>query len=89
MKGENKTKKKLIDELERIRINNRELEIEVVNLRFKCREYFENLPILTYKIDLDGKILNCNKLAAEALGYGSKEELIEGLPIVWTGIRFL
>lgn len=85
MKDENKTKKQLVDELETLKTQYRHREIELENVRFKCQEYFENLPILTYKIDLEGKILNCNNLAVETLGYDSKEELIgkEMIPTIY------
>jgi len=72
----NKTKKQLIDELAQLRKNCLLKESEVEKLRTKCHDYFENLPVLAYKVDLDGKIINCNKLAVETLGYGSKDKLI-------------
>lgn len=69
MKDHDKTKKQLLDELKKIKIKYK-------NERFKLNEYFENLPILAYKISLDGKILDCNNLVVKKLGYNNKEEMI-------------
>jgi len=44
--------------------------------RFRLKQYFENLPLLAYNISLDGMIVDCNRLAVEALGYASKDELV-------------
>ena len=50
MKDQDKTKKQLLDELKKIKTKYK-------NERFKLNEYFENLPILAYKISLDGKMV--------------------------------
>jgi len=43
---------------------------------FLIEQCFENLPLMLYNVGLDGKIVNCNCLAAENLGYKDKKELI-------------
>ncbi|GAB4306626.1 MAG: hypothetical protein Kow0019_01670 [Methanobacteriaceae archaeon] len=57
------------------------IEEELEEERYKLREYFENLPLLAYNIDLDGKILDCNKMVLKTLGYENKHELI-GKPLL-------
>ena len=32
------------------------------------KEYFENLPILAYKVTIDGKIADCNNVVIRTLG---------------------
>jgi len=45
------------------------------------QEYFENLPLFAYKVGLDGRIVDCNRLAVKSLGYKSRKDLI-GKPLV-------
>jgi PAS domain S-box-containing protein len=45
------------------------------------QEYFGNLPLLAYKVALDGRIVDCNRLAVKSLGYKSRKDLI-GKPLV-------
>ena len=51
--------------------------------KFESGQYFENLPIPAYNIDLDGKIIDCNNVAVEMLGYTGRDELI-GRPLIST-----
>ena len=44
--------------------------------KFKLKEYFENLPILAYKVTIDGKIADCNNVVIRTLGFDSKDDLI-------------
>lgn len=47
------------------------------------RAYFENLPVMAYKISLQGTIIDCNTKVTEQLGYNNKDELL-GKPLVQT-----
>ncbi len=51
--------------------------------KFESGQYFERLPIPAYNIDRDGRIINCNNVAVQMLGYAGKDELI-GRPLIST-----
>ncbi|MCG6880911.1 MAG: response regulator [Deltaproteobacteria bacterium] len=51
--------------------------------KFKLKEYFENLPILAYKVTTDGKIADCNNVVIKTLGFVGKDDLI-GKPFIST-----
>jgi PAS domain S-box-containing protein len=44
--------------------------------RFTLEQFIDNLPLLAYGISPEGKIINCNNVALETLGYKGKNELI-------------
>lgn len=39
------------------------------------KKSFENLPVLAYNIDLNGRIVNCNRIVVKTLGYKIKKAL--------------
>lgn len=86
MSGPVESRKSLTGELETMKEQYAEMTVEVENLRIKCHEYFEKLPLLTFKIDMAGKIINCNQLAVDTLGFEGKEELVgkEMIPTVYS-----
>lgn len=51
--------------------------------QFKLREYFEHLPVPAYNVSFDGKIIDCNHMTLNFLGYDTKDELI-GKPVIST-----
>jgi PAS domain-containing protein len=93
MEFEKLSKEQLIAELEKARRENTRLkkvrkeltraEGFLAEERFKFKEYFDNLPLLAYNIDFNGKIRDVNRVAVERLGYKSRMELI-GKPLIRT-----
>jgi PAS domain S-box-containing protein len=60
-----------------IDIINKESSIEKLKDLIRTQKIIlDNLPILQYKINTDGVILECNRLALKTLGYKNKKELI-------------
>lgn len=82
MKYDNKTKSQLLSELQKIKEEYKQKETELADVQFMLASYFENLPIPAYKISLYGKILDCNRLAVQTLGYEKKQLL--GKPLIST-----
>ncbi len=64
-------------------IENKKAESTLESDRFEFLRHFENLPLLVYNIGLDGRIINCNRMVVETLGYKNKKELI-GKPFLTT-----
>ena len=61
----------------------KQAEEELKKDRFKLEEYFENLPLLAYRISFDGVIEDCNRVAVKKLGYRDKSEIV-GKPLLNT-----
>lgn len=61
----------------------KEAEDEIKNLNEIQKTLIENIPVLEYNVGTDEKILDCNKLTLETLGYSDKKQLI-GKPLITT-----
>ncbi|MBL7128972.1 MAG: PAS domain S-box protein, partial [Ignavibacteria bacterium] len=85
MKDESKTKKQLITELKKLRLENNRIKKsgnvidEIVRERLenekKFRQLYETMPVAYQSLDRNGKILDVNKIWCKALGF-NREEVI-------------
>jgi len=83
MKDRNKPEEEIIQELQKIRGEYKKKEAELEDALFTMESCFDSLPVLAYKIGFDGRIIDCNRLAVQTLGYENKEEIL-GKPLVAT-----
>ena len=83
MKDEKKTKAQLLEELKELRGTVSLLRDEVDKTTEADQDsgctvnnVIDSLPLMLYKVGLDGKILQCNQSLIRTLGYSSSSELI-------------
>ncbi len=81
MKDEKKTKAQLLDELMALRGRVVQEHADGGDCAFDA--VIDSLPLMVYKVGLDGKIMQCNRSLAENLEFKSSAELI-GKPVVET-----
>ena len=86
----NKTKEKLIKEieilksrvadLEQLKVNNEKIESGLIKSEEKYKELFENSPSMYFTVNSSGNIADVNEFGSKELGY-SADELI-GTPVI-------
>ncbi len=67
--------KERIKELEKSRVEGKQMEEALQGLQAQLQDLYEKAPVAYFSVDIDGNIIRCNQRAEELTGY-TKEELV-------------